>query len=74
MECKCGLNAPVAETRRRKGYRYRRYNCECGERYNSVEIVTTLRGPQVIERIADDTGLTLLQKLAIKNLIDSFNT
>jgi len=71
-ECDCGKPAKVIDTRRRNGYRQRRYLCGCGNKYNSIEIVTERPGKDIIKAIAQHDRLRLDQKLAIHNLIEAF--
>lgn len=43
MICKCGKRLSCINTRERQDHRYRRYECDCGERVSTVELVVELK-------------------------------
>lgn len=75
----CGKNSICLDSRRRNGYRYRRYSCQaCGNRFSSAEIVVPAEidihgGRGAFKGLALHLlGLTESQKNALDNFIDAF--
>lgn len=68
-------NAKCIDTRKRDGYRYRRYSCKCGHRFSTVEteVDCDLGGGQTaLKSLKKQFGLSQAQTDAITNLIAAF--
>ena len=64
-------------TRRRDGYRLRRYVCDnCHERYSSVEVVIDRATPGVaaISNLKSKYGLSDSQERAVESMIEAFSS
>lgn len=70
--------AKCINSRKKSDFRYRRYKCECGERFSTVEVRTEMStggSKSGLDFLKDAiSGITTEQERAIKNLIESFTS